>query len=150
MNHNTKLQQAKWADFTGDNLVSFQGVQPVQMSHSYGTALPLLCDNAPEKPFGADLIRFEAGKGVQMHTHVGAHILLVTKGQGTLIYGTRHGADGPAYEHHPMFPGMIYLIPSGVPHAIEAETELVIIAIGNDHRPAGSPERLEVVNKSIS
>ncbi|MES2409692.1 MAG: cupin domain-containing protein [Patescibacteria group bacterium] len=133
-----KLQQAKWANVSEKgNLVSLQGEQPIPMQHSYGTALPLLLDSSTPQKFGADLIRFAPGKGVGLHTHVGAHILSVTKGTGILVYKD---------ERHPMFPGMIYLIESNVPHAIEAETELVIIAIGNDHRPAVSPERLEIVN----
>lgn len=132
------LQQARWADFNESEktLVSFEGKQPIQMSHSDGTALPLLVDDSLPAKFGADIIRFEGGKGVGLHTHVGAHILLVTKGKGTLTYHT---------EKHPMFEGMIYLVPSNVPHAIDAETELVLIAIGNDHQPADSDSRLEVV-----
>lgn len=135
-----KLQQAKWANVGEDgNLVSLHGMQPIQMSHSYGTALPLVCDESLAKRFGADLIRFETGKGVGLHTHVGAHILFVTEGTGILVYKD---------ERHPMFPGMIYLIESNVPHAIEPTTELVIIAIGNDHQPAGSESRLDIVDKS--
>lgn len=132
------LQQARWADFNESEktLISFRGNQPVHMSHSDGTALPLLVDDSLPAKFGADIIRFEAGKGVGLHTHVGAHILLVTKGKGTLTYHT---------EKHQMFEGMIYLVPSNVPHAIDAETELVLIAIGNDHQPADSESRLEVV-----
>jgi quercetin dioxygenase-like cupin family protein len=134
----TELQQARWADFNEENktLASFDGKQPIQMSHSDGSALPLLVDDSLPAKFGADVIRFEAGKGVGLHTHIGAHILLVTKGKGTLTYHT---------EKYPMFEGMIYLVPSNVPHAIDAEAELVLIAIGNDHQPADSESRLEVV-----
>lgn len=134
----TDLQQARWADFdeVQKTLTSFEGKQPIQMAHSDGTALPLLLDDSLPAKFGADVIRFEAGKGVGLHTHVGAHILLVTKGKGTLTYDT---------EKHPMFEGMIYLVSSNVPHAIDAETELVLVAIGNDHQPADSESRLEIV-----
>ncbi len=132
------LRQARWADFNKNEktLVSFDGKQPIQMSHSDGTALPLLVDGSLPAKFGADIIRFEAGRGVGLHTHVGAHILLVTKGKGTLTYHA---------EKYPMFEGMIYLVPSNVPHAIDAETELVLIAIGNDHQPADSEARLEIL-----
>ncbi|MCR4311588.1 MAG: cupin domain-containing protein [Candidatus Taylorbacteria bacterium] len=142
-----KLIQAKWANFIKGQLMSFEGAQPLQMQHSDGTALPLVLDDSTPKKFGAEVVVFQADKGVGLHTHVGAHILLVTKGEGVLIYESRHGLDGPALERHVMFPGMIYLVPSNVPHAIKATTELVLIAIGNDHKPADSLERLEIVEK---
>lgn len=135
----TKLKQAKWASFdpTTSKLISYEGMLPIQMKNSDGSALPLLVDDSSENKFGADIIRFEAGKGVGLHTHEGAHILMVTKGKGTLVYNE---------ERHPMFEGMVYLVPSNIPHAIEAETELVLIAVGNDHKPADSKERLEIVS----
>jgi quercetin dioxygenase-like cupin family protein len=133
-----KLIQAKWADFAEGQLKSIEGKQPLQMQHSDGTALPLVLDDSTPNKFGADIIRFPAGKGVGLHTHVGSHILMVTKGTGILVYSE---------ERHEMFPGMIYLVPSNIPHAIKATTELVLIAVGNDHRPADSSERLDVVQK---
>jgi len=80
-----KLQQATWALSDKDNkqLISLSGEQPLQMKHSYGTALPLLRDDSLPKKFGADLIRFKPNTGIGLHTHVGAHILLVIKGTGT-------------------------------------------------------------------
>lgn len=133
-----KLKQAKWADFDKEttHLISFEGELPIQMRHSDGTALPMLVDDAKSNKFGADIIRFAPGKGVGLHKHIGAHILMVTKGTGTLVYED---------ERHPMFEGMIYLVPSNVPHAIEAATELVLVAVGNDHKPADSEDRLDVV-----
>jgi quercetin dioxygenase-like cupin family protein len=135
----TKLFQfAKWAQVNSENsaLISLHGEQPIKMMHSNGTAFPLVLDDSNETKFGADLIRFEAGKGVGLHKHEGAHILMVTKGRGILTYNE---------EKHLMFEGMIYLVPSNIPHAIDAETELVLIAIGNDHQPADSFKRLELV-----
>lgn len=133
------LKQAKWALINKDgDLESFSGEQPIQMRHSDGTARPLVVDESSTNKFGADIIRFDAGKGVGLHTHVGAHILMVTKGTGVLTYGNG--------EKHEMFPGMIYLVPSNMPHAIDATTELVLVAVGNDHKPADSEERLEVVS----
>jgi mannose-6-phosphate isomerase-like protein (cupin superfamily) len=61
---------------------------------------------------------------------------MVTQGKGILTYKN---------EQHPMYEGMIYLIPSNIPHAIEAVTELILVAVGNDHRPADSPDRLDIV-----
>ena len=135
-----KFQFARWAKFNEDakTLVSFEGRQPIQMKHSDGTALPLIVDGSRKDVFGADVIRFGAGEGVGLHTHVGAHILMVTKGKGTLTYYD---------EKHDMFEGMIYLIPSEVPHAIDAKTEMVLIAVGNDHQPADSEARLEIVSR---
>ncbi|MEI8103672.1 MAG: cupin domain-containing protein [Candidatus Moraniibacteriota bacterium] len=132
------LKQARWADFneTTLHIASFEGQQPIQMKHSDGTALPLLVDDSKSNKFGADIIRFAPGKGVSLHKHIGAHILMVTKGTGTLVYGD---------ERHPMFAGMIYLVPSNIPHAIEAITELVLVAIGNDHKPANSEDRLSLI-----
>jgi quercetin dioxygenase-like cupin family protein len=136
------FQSAEWAEFLSDAdaLKSLSGEMPIHMSHSDGTALPLLLDSSGEKNFGADIIRFEAGKGVSLHKHVGSHILLVTKGEGILTYQPEE-----VNERHPMFPGMIYLIPSNVAHSIDATTELVLIAIGNDHRSAETDERLDLV-----
>ena len=142
-----EFRQAKWANFEKGQLKSFEGEQPLKMQHSDGTALPLVLDDSTPKKFGADVVRFRAGEGVELHTHIGSHILLVTKGEGVLIYEGKHGLDGIAHERHDMFPGMIYLVPSNVPQAIEAKTELVLIAVGNDHRPADSSERLEIVQK---
>ena len=128
----TELMQARWCNVVNRQLVSFAGVQPIQMAHSDGTALPLVLADA----FGADVIRFEGGRGVRMHTHPGAHILVVTKGTGFLPYCDKR---------YPLSAGMIYLVPSHMPHAIEAETELVMLSIGNNHQPAGSERRLTIV-----
>lgn len=68
------------------------------------------------------------------HTHVGSHILFVIKGSG---YVTYEGRD------HVLKPGVCYMVPSMVRHAIRATDELIIIAVGNDHRHLGSAERME-------
>ena len=143
-----KLQQAVWATAESNLLSPIIGVQPIKMQNSDGTAQPLVLDDSTQNNFGADIVRFAPGTGVRLHTHVGAHILLVTAGTGTLIYRTTGQGDGITDERHPMFPGMIYLVPSNVPHAIEATTQLVLIAIGNDHKPANSLERLRIVGKA--
>ncbi len=133
-----KLKQARWANFDEitSRIISFEGKQPIQMKHSDGTALPLLVDDSKTNKFGADIIRFAPGEGVGLHKHIGAHILMVTKGSGILVYED---------ERHSMFEGMIYLVPSNIAHAIEATTEIVLVAIGNDYRPANSEERLNIV-----
>ncbi|MSU60650.1 MAG: cupin domain-containing protein [Candidatus Staskawiczbacteria bacterium] len=132
----SKLQQAVWAQFVGGQLISFEGEQPLKMQHSDGTARPLVVDK--EAKFGADIVRFAPGDGVGLHTHVGAHILFVAKGTGILTYDD---------EKHGMFPGLVYGIPSNMPHAIDAITELMLLAVGNDHKAADSPERLDLVQR---
>jgi quercetin dioxygenase-like cupin family protein len=107
---------------------------PIQMAHSDGRGIPLVShDN-----FGADMIMFEAGKGVRNHTHPGAHILIVYTGFGILGY----------YDQQiRLEPGLIYMIPGNVPHSIDAETDLVLMAVGNDHRQLDSTERLKIVEE---
>ena len=102
---------------------------PIQVVASDGTALPLVKDGS----FGADVIRFSAGEGVNTHSHAGAHILFVIDGEGTVEYGD---------EDHPLRPGITYLVPEWQPHAIRAKTDLLLLAVGNDHQPPGSTERL--------
>ena len=63
-----QFQQAKWADFEEGQLKSTEGEQPLQMQHSDGTALPLVLDESSTNKFGADVIRFPAGKGVGLPT----------------------------------------------------------------------------------
>ena len=105
---------------------------PYQMHESDGTGKPLV----KHGKFGADLVRFAAGEGVRMHTHEGAHILFCLKGEGWVDYGP---------EPRPLAPGLCYLVPSQQPHAIRADTDLLLIAVGDDHRPVDSTERLTVV-----
>lgn len=125
-----KLQTAHWAekDESG-SLVIRCGVRPIKMCNSSGTGNPLLA----YKGFGADIIRFASNEGVMNHTHEGDHILFVIKGEGTVAYG---GVE------HPLYPGLCYLIPGEVAHAIHAKEELVLIAVGNKHQPLDSSKRM--------
>ena len=129
------LQIARWAAVSSDGTLTVkEGALPYQMSNSDGTGLPLLKDGK----FGADIIHFAPGKGVMNHTHEGAHILIVIKGVGLVEY---NGID------YPLEPGVCYLIPGDMDHAIKAETELMMIAVGNDHRPVDSVERMQPTSK---
>lgn len=103
--------------------------RPISMKNSDGTGTPLVCYGS----FGADVIRFQAGEGVQNHTHEGDHILFVLRGQGVLVF---------AGENHNLYPGLCYLVPGSVDHAIQASENLVLIAVGNQHRPLDSSERM--------
>lgn len=132
-----KLQIAQWAqiDVTG-NLSISTDERPIPMANSDGTGEPLLSQNG----FGADVIRFAAGEGVQNHIHPGDHILFVLAGEGLVIY------DG---EPNALKPGISYFVPGNVAHAIEATTDLVMIAVGNQHFPVGSEERMTPVPAMI-
>lgn len=103
------------------------------MSKSMGVGIPLVSHNN----FGADLIHFKAGEGVQNHTHPGCHILFCLKGSGYVIYeGVPHKMD----------PGFCYFVEGQTDHAIKAETDLTLIACGNDHFSIDSEKRMEPVS----
>ncbi|MDD3040661.1 cupin domain-containing protein [Bacteroides sp.] len=127
------IQITRWADMLENEVLSVpSGVRPIKMCNSDGTGSPLVKIDK----FGADVIRFPAGQGVMNHTHEGAHILFAIKGTGFVEY------DGVDYA---LEPGVCYLVPSMVDHAIKATTELILIAVGNDHRALDSVERMEPV-----
>ena len=128
------LKKNYWGRFINENLEVLDNECKIDMINSDGKGLPLLI----HKGFGADLIKFTAGKGVEKHIHPGSHILIVFSGEGKLGY----------YEEtHLLTPGLIYLIPENVPHSIRAETDLVLMAIGNDHKSVNSNERMTLTNK---
>ena len=129
------LQTAKWAEHDPNgNLVVDGGERTIKMCNSDGTGSPLFSFNG----FGADVIRFAAKEGVMNHTHEGDHILFVIKGTGIVEY------NGIEY---PLYPGLSYLIPGEVDHAIRAKEDLVLIAVGNNHRPLDSQERMTPIYK---
>jgi len=132
-----KFLTGKWADCDKNgNLVVSNTHLKHGMYNSDGTGSPLVVKNK----FGADLIHFDAKKGVGMHTHIGAHILFVIAGTGYVDYYDK------AFD---LYPGLVYFVPSKVPHAIRAKTDLTLIAVGNDHRSVDSPERLETISSGI-
>lgn len=131
------LKKTYWAAPDTGGVLQIPKDFPIQMCHSDGKGIPLINHDH----FGADLIKFEAGKGVRMHVHPGAHILIVYEGYGVLGY----------YEEtHRLEPGLIYLIPGNVPHSIDADTDLVLMAVGNDHRPLDSEERLALTEAEVA
>jgi quercetin dioxygenase-like cupin family protein len=85
---------------------------------------------------GLDVIRLPAGAGFRPHTHPGHHILIVVAGTGTITY------DGRVYETEA---GQTYLVEGGVPHAVGAITDHVILAVGSPHRPVDADDRMEAV-----
>jgi len=82
---------------------------------------------------GADLIRLPAGAGFVPHTHPGHHILTIVAGIGTMTYG------GRIYETHA---GQTLLIEGGIPHAVGAITDHVILAVGAPHKRIGADDRM--------
>lgn len=107
---------------------------PVQMNSSDATAERLV----KRGPFAADQIRFPPGGQVEAHTHPGDHILVCLSGSGTLWY---------AGERHDLVEGVVYMVPGSTPHAIYADRgeTLSLLSVANDHRDAGSPERLDLL-----
>ncbi len=135
MNRKPEIQIAKFADVSKNgDLKIHSGERPIDMKHSDGTAQELLL----LWKFWADVIRFDAGKWVSNHTHPGDHILLTLKWEWFVEYD---GVD------HALKPWVAYMVPWSVDHAIKATSELILMSIANDHRPAWSEERLDVVEK---
>lgn len=134
------LRIVRWAQDNGiDRNTGLQrlGVdlqpRPVPMAHSKATGE----DTVSNGLLGADIIRLGAGEGFVPHTHPGDHLLIVIGGHGTITY------DGRIY---PTAPGEIYMVEGGVPHAVGAVTDHVILAVGAaPHRPVGSADRMTPV-----
>jgi len=123
------MLKERFAEYDGKSLIINDQEQPYKMANSFGTALPLFSHNG----FGADIIRFSAGEGVQNHVHPGDHILFTLSGNGYVIY------EGVPHE---LSPGICYFVNGSAAHAIKAVSSLVLIAVGNKHYPATSVERM--------
>jgi quercetin dioxygenase-like cupin family protein len=108
------------------------GRRPVAMQQSTGTGEDLVSNGL----LGADVIRLAAGEGFVPHTHPGDHLLIVVGGKGTITYGGRI---------YPTAAGEIYMVEGGVPHAVGAVTDHVILAVGAPHKPVGSLDRMTPV-----
>lgn len=108
------------------------GPREVAMAHSTATGSDLVSNGT----LGADVIRLGPGEGFVPHTHPGDHLLIVIGGEGTITY------DGRIY---PTAAGEVYMVEGGVPHAVGAVTDHVILAVGAPHRPAGSDDRMTPV-----
>ena len=88
--------------------------------------------------FGADFLHFQKGRGTEVHTHPGDHILYVTNGCGHLQFGKAFFV---------LSEGDCYFIPGSTPHKVWAssESEMSLISIANDHRAVDSEERSSLV-----
>lgn len=137
-----RLRIVKWAqdegaDGGGEQRLSVSlAPRPVQMQHSTATGEDLVSNGL----LGADVIRLAAGEGFVPHTHPGDHLLIVLGGQGTITY------DGRIY---PTGAGEIYMVEGGIPHAVGAVTDHVILAVGSPHRPVGSADRMTPVEYEV-
>lgn len=131
------LQIVSWAE-SGELVADTQqlmvglGPRPATLAHAPATGQAL----ASNGQLGVDLIRLEAGKGFQPHTHPGDHVLIVVGGEGTITY------DGVVY---PTRSGDLCMIDGHVPHAVGARTDHVILAVGSPHRPVDAIDRMEPV-----
>ena len=87
---------------------------------------------------GVDLIHMAAGTAFELHTHPGAHILVVREGRGSITI------DGVDYK---MRPGDTVYVPAQYPHGVRAglTTNVSFLAFGVPHMPLSSPERMTLV-----
>lgn len=128
-----EIQFARWANISPlGHLVIDNKERERKMFLLNGTGTPLVA----YKNFGADIIQFEANATIVNHTHKGDHILFVLSGTGFVEY---NGVE------HPLSPGISYLIPGNVNHAMRSIDSLVLLSVSNEHRPLDSEERLVVV-----
>jgi quercetin dioxygenase-like cupin family protein len=127
--------EAKWQEMPKLQLQRWDTEATVPMHQSNALGARLLKSGR----FGADLIKFPPGGRVGTHTHPGQHILIVVSGDGwvTVCFDDYRG-------RYPLQTGVCYLIPGNVPHAIDAETELAIISVADDHRDVEAKERLDL------
>jgi mannose-6-phosphate isomerase-like protein (cupin superfamily) len=85
---------------------------------------------------GGDVIRLAAGDAFAAHTHPGDHLLIVLAGEGTIVFGDTV---------YPTRAGELYMVDGGVPHAVGAITDHVILAVGAPHKPVDAPDRMTVL-----
>lgn len=129
----TQLAIARWAiapELRGvsQRLQIATGPRPSRMAGASATGQALVSNGR----LGADIIRLAAGERFQPHTHPGDHLLIVLAGQGTVTHGGQVLSTSA---------GDIYLVEGGVPHAVGAITDHVILAVGAPHRGIDSPDR---------
>ncbi len=130
-----RLQWKRWASLSSEGQLNINtNARSLPMAHSDGTGEELVALNQ----FGADIIHFAAGKGVKKHVHAGDHILFVIHGSGTVSFYD---------EIYELAAGICYLIPGNAPHAIDARSDLVLIAVANHRFSVESFERMELIEK---
>jgi quercetin dioxygenase-like cupin family protein len=138
----SRLKKAAWAVSSRDSsrrdravatLNVDLGPRPVQLTDSVATGLPLVSNGY----LGADIIRLGKGERFRPHVHIGDHLLLAIGGEGTVTFGGRI---------YPVFAGEIYLVPGGIPHAVGAISDHVLLSIGAPHRAIDAFDRMQAVS----
>lgn len=85
----------------------------------------------------ASFLRFPPNGRVPMHTHEGAHILWVVRGNGWVTTPN---------ENFALAPGCIYVVPALEPHEVAAgEIGLDLLVVGDTYFPEDSSERLQLM-----
>lgn len=105
----------------------------VQVHGAPATGLPLHTNGN----LGADILFVRGGDEFPVHTHPGDHLLYCLAGHGTITVA------GITYK---IKPGDIYMVEGMIPHAVGAETDHVLVAIGSPHKPVDAPDRMTWVD----
>ena len=89
-------------------------------------------------PVGVDSIAMQPGSAFALHTHPGAHILVITEGEGII------SVDGT---DHVIREGDSVFVPALYPHAVRASDSLGVsfLAFGIPHRPVSALDRMSLV-----
>lgn len=92
---------------------------------------------------GVDLIQMAAGSAFELHTHPGAHILVIREGKGSILI------DGASYS---LSEGDSIYVPASYIHGVRAgaTTGMTFLAFGVPHLPINAPDRMTLVESSTS
>jgi mannose-6-phosphate isomerase-like protein (cupin superfamily) len=107
------------------------GPRNFRLIDSVATGHPLISNGF----LGADIIRLGRGERFRPHVHVGDHLLLAIGGEGTVTL------DGRIY---PVSAGEIYMVPGGIPHAVGAVSDHVLLSVGAPHRSIFASDRMQL------
>jgi quercetin dioxygenase-like cupin family protein len=92
------------------------------------------------EPIGVDSICMQPGTAFELHTHPGAHILVVTGGAGSI------SVDGV---EHAIREGDTVFVPADYAHGVRADatTGVLFLAFGFPHRAVSAPDRMRLVER---
>jgi quercetin dioxygenase-like cupin family protein len=87
---------------------------------------------------GVDIINMAAGSAFPLHTHPGAHILVIREGRGSI------SVDGVDYH---LGSGDTIFVPAQYPHGVSAglTAGVSFLAFGVPHMPLSHPKRMTLV-----
>jgi quercetin dioxygenase-like cupin family protein len=91
-------------------------------------------------PIGVDKLVMQAGTAFGLHTHPGAHVLVVVEGRGVISF------EGAEYE---MRAGDTVFVPATYAHAVGAakDSGVSLLAFGVPHMPLSSDHRMTLVEE---